>query len=46
MQKKEWVNKLVGECSENIDGIEMIHNHYGTLCNSCTTYIVLFVIAF
>ena len=24
----------------------MIHNDYGKVCNSCTIYIVLFVIAF
>ena len=39
MQKKKWVDKLVEECSENIDGIEITHNHYGTLCNCCTIYI-------
>ena len=34
------------ECSENIDGNEMTYNDYGNVCNSCTVYIVLFVIAF
>ena len=44
------VDKLVEECSKNIDENEMIHsstlNDYGNVCNSCTIYIVLFVIAF
>ena len=40
------VNKLVEECSENIDGNEMIHNNYGKVCNSSTIYLVLFVNAF
>ena len=35
MQKK-LVDKLVEECSENIDGNEMIHNDYENVCNSCT----------
>ena len=48
--RKELVDKLVEECSENLNGNEMILN--GTLndhrkvCNSCTIYIVLFVIDF
>ena len=48
MQNKKWVDKLVEECSENIDGIEITNNHYGTLCNSCTIYIyiVLLIVAF
>ena len=41
---------LVEKCSENIDGNEMIYNgtvnDYEKVCNSCTIYIVLFVIAF
>ena len=48
--RKKLVHKLVEECSENIDGNEMIYsetlNDYGKVCNSCTIYIVLFVIAF
>ena len=49
MQKK-LADKLVEECSENIDGNKMIYN--GTLndnenvCNSCTVYIILLVIFF
>ena len=46
MQKKKLADKLVEECSENIDGNEMIHNAYENVCNSCTVYIVLFAIAF
>ena len=41
---------LVEEYSENIDGNEMIYNgtvnDYEKVCNSCSIYIVLFVIAF
>ena len=53
MQKK-LVDKLVGECSrkfieESIDGNEMIYNgtvnDHGNVCDFCTVYIVLFVIA-
>ena len=46
MQKKKLVDKLIEECSKNIDGKEMIYNDYENVCNSCTIYIVLFVIAF
>ena len=49
MQNK-LVDKLVEECSENIDGNEMIYNgnlnDHEKVCNSCTIYTVLFVIAF
>ena len=47
--RNKLVDKLVEECSENIDGNKMIYktlNNYGKVCNSCTIYIVLFVIAF
>ena len=44
--RNKLIDKLVEECSENIDGNEMIHNDYGEVCNSCTIYIVLFVISF
>ena len=47
--RKQLVDKLVKECSENIDENEMISvtlNDYGSVCNSCAIYIVLFVIAF
>ena len=39
-------NKLVEEC-ENVNGNEMVENvnDHGNICNSCTIYIVLFVIA-
>ena len=44
------MNKLVEECSENINGNELIYNEtfndYENLCNFCTVYIVLLVIAF
>ena len=44
--RKKLVDKLVEECSENIDGNEMIHNDYENVCNSCTIYILLFATAF
>ena len=47
--RKKLVDKLVEEYSENIDENEMIYNEtlndYENVCNSCTTYIVLFFIA-
>ena len=46
---KKIVDKLVEECSENIDGNEMIYgilNDYGKVCNSYTIYIALFDIVF
>ena len=44
--RKKLVDKLVKECSGNIHGNEMIHNDYENVWNSCTIWIVLFVIAF
>ena len=47
------VDKLVEECSENIDGNEIIYNDtlyaislndYRNVCNSCAMYIVSFAI--
>ena len=44
------IAKLVEECSENIEANEIIYNHtlnnYRNICNSCTKFIVLFVITF
>ena len=44
------IDKLVEECSENIEGNEIIYNgtlgDYGKICYSCTVYIVLLVIFF
>ena len=45
-RRKKLINNLFEECSENIDGNEMIYDDYGNVCNSCTIYIILFVIAF
>ena len=47
MQKK-IVDELVKECSENIDGNEMIYDTTlnEKVCNSCTIDIVLLVIFF
>ena len=47
--EKKLVDKLVEECSESIYKNEMISvalNNYGSVCNSCGIYIVLFVVAF
>ena len=47
--RKKLVDKIVKKCSENIDENEMIGvtlNNYGSVCNSYTMYIVLFVITF
>ena len=47
---KKLVDKLVEECSEDINGNKMIHivtlNDYGIVCHSCTIYTVLLVIVF
>ena len=53
--RKRLIDKLVEECSENIDEIEMVYNY--TLNDNknlnesceysfCTVYIILFIIAF
>ena len=51
--RKKIIDKLVEECSENIDGNEMLHNEtlnaiplnvYKKACNSCIVHIVLFAI--
>ena len=51
--RKRIINKLVEECSENIDGNETLDispldaiplNVYKKVCNSCMVYIVLFVV--
>ena len=48
--RKQLVHKLVEEYSWNIDGNKMCYNStlrdYERVCNSCTIYIVLFVIVF
>ena len=48
--RKRLIDKLVEECTENIDGNEMIYNStlndYGETCNSCTVCLVLLVIFF
>ena len=47
---KKLIDKLVEECSENIDENEMIYNatlnDHRKVCNSWTKYIILFVIIF
>ena len=48
--RKRLVGKLVNECSESIDGNELIYNKtlndYGNFCSSCTVCTVLLVIFF
>ena len=48
--RKRFIDKLVGEYSENIYGSGMIYNgalnDYGNICNSFTAYIVELVIFF
>ena len=48
--KKRLTDNVVEECSENINGKEIIYNatlnDHGKVCNSCTIYIVLLFIAF
>ena len=48
--RKKLVDKLVEECSENIDGNDLIYNgtlnDYEKVCNFCTLCIVFFSIAF
>ena len=43
--RKHLVDKLVGECSENEMIYNGILNNYENVFNSCTAYIVLFVIS-
>ena len=51
--RKRIIDKLVEECSENIDGNEMLYNEtldviplnvYKKVCTSCMIYILLFVV--
>ena len=45
--RKRLIDKLVDECSENIDEKELDSNEvndYEKICNSCSVYIVLLVI--
>ena len=46
--RKKIVDQLAEECSDEIDGNKMIYNTTvnENVCNSCTIYIVLLVIAF
>ena len=45
--RKKLIDKLVEECSEDIDGNEMIYNttlnYYEKVCSSCIIYIVLLI---
>ena len=45
-RRKKLLDKLVKECSEKIDGNEMIYNYYENVYDSCAIYIVLLVTAF
>ena len=46
--RKQFIDKLIEECSKYINGNEIIYNailsDYGKVCYSCTIYIVLLVI--
>ena len=46
--RKNLIYELVEECSEDIDGNEMIDNvtlnDYERVCNGCTIYIVLLIL--
>ena len=46
--RKKVTDKLIEECSKNIDGNKMIYNETlnAKACNSCIIYIALFVIFF
>ena len=44
--RNKLVDKLVKECSENRMAYNGSLNNYRKICNSCTIYIVLLVIAF
>ena len=47
--RNKLVDKLVEECSENINGNKMLHNdncNYKKVCNFCIIYIVLFTVFF
>ena len=53
--RNKLIDKLIEECSENIDENEMIHNEilnvislsaYKEVCGSCPIYIVLFAVFF
>ena len=48
--RKELISKLTEECSEDINGNEMIYNatltDHRRVCKSCVIYIILFVIFF
>ena len=53
--RNKLVDKLVEDCSENIDGNRMLYNEsldaipsndYKKVCNSCTIYIALFAVFF
>ena len=48
--RKRLVDKLVEECSENIDGNKIIYNgtlnDYGKICKYWTVYIILLAIFF
>ena len=47
--RKKLIDKKTEECSEDIDGNEMVYNvtlnDDRKICNSCTIYVVLLVIA-
>ena len=48
--RRKLIDKLVEECSENIDGNELIYNanlnDHGKVCKYCSIYIALLVMFF
>ena len=44
--RKRLVDKLVEECSKNIEETKLVENENKDKCSSCTLYIVLFSIIF
>ena len=45
VEKNQLISQLKNVMKKLMEN-EMIYNDYGNVCNSCTTYIVLFAIAF
>ena len=43
---KKVIKLVEGSCKKEIDVNDKIYNDYGNVFNSCTIYIVLFVIVF
>ena len=44
--RKKLVDKLVEECTENIEETKLVENENNHKCSSCTLFIVLFSLSF